>query len=67
MRSFIFLIFLSVNAIHLWSQDIGDIEIELSEAVSAWQNAATELDQAMVTLNDLQKKYDDMVRARDWM
>ncbi len=58
---------LSMNWLQLWSQDIGSVEIQLSESVAAWQNAATDLDNAVVELNEIQRQYDDMVRARIWM
>ncbi len=58
---------LSLNWFQLWSQDIGSVEIQLSESVAAWQNAATDLDNAVVELNEIQRQYDDMVRARIWM
>ena len=67
MRVFLLIVFLSVNIAHSWGQDIGTVEIQLSEAVAAWQNAAADLDEAIVELSKIQRQYDDMVRARDWM
>ncbi len=67
MRIFLFVFLVSINWGQLWSQDIGTVEIQLSEAVAAWQNSAAALDQAVIDMAETQRQYDDMVRARDWM
>ncbi len=67
MRIFFIVGLLSLNWVPLWSQDIGTLEIQLSEAVATWQNAAAELDAAVVEMSEIQRQYDDMVRAREWM
>ena len=67
MRHFLLVIFLLVNLIPVWSQNLAEIEIKLSEAVASWQKSAADLDQSVIDLSDLQRQYDDMVRAKEWM
>jgi len=67
MRILILFAFLAGNWSQLWSQDIGTVEVKLSETVAAWQRSAADLDIAVIDMSDIQRQYDDMLSASNWM